>query len=120
MEKVNIKVATVSILNDIPEIKKVATDYPTTWNTFPSAIYRAVNTPHFVDGSGQELQTKWSVTIELYSNDSLTSIVNTLVEQFGKLGFTGTQRDANTADLKRIIIELSAIVDNKTKYVYSK
>ena len=81
---------------------------------------RTVNNPHFVDGSGEELQTKWSITIELYSKSSLTTIVNNVIEQFGDIGFTGTQRDANTADLKRVIIELSAIVDNKTKYVYSK
>lgn len=120
MERVNIKVATVSVLNGISEIKKVTTDYPSTWNTFPTAIYRTVNNPHFVDGSGEELQTKWTVTIELYSKSSLTTIVNNIIEQFGDIGFTGTQRDANTADLKRVIIELSAIVDNKTKYVYSK
>lgn len=120
MERVNIKVATFSILNGISEIKKVAPDYPSTWNDFPTAIYRTVNTPHFVDGSGEELQTKWSITIELYSKSSLTTIVNSVIEQFGDIGFTGTQRDANTADLKRVIIELSAIVDNKTKYVYSK
>lgn len=120
MEKVNIKVATVSVLSGISEIKKVATDYPSTWNDFPTAIYRTVSNPHFVDGSGEELQTKWSITIELYSKSSLTTIVNNIIEQFGDIGFTGTQRDANTADLKRVIIELSAIVDNKTKYVYSK
>ena len=120
MEKVNIKVATVSVLSGISDIKKVATDYPSTWNDFPTAIYRTVNNPHFVDGSGNELQTKWSITIELYSKSSLTNIVNNVIEQFGDIGFTGTQRDANTADLKRVIIELSAIVDNNTKYVYSK
>ncbi|WP_029343763.1 hypothetical protein [Lactococcus lactis] len=120
MERVNIKVATFSVLSGISEIKKVVTDYPSTWNDFPTAIYRTVNNPHFVDGSGEELQTKWSVTIELYSKSSLTTIVNNVIEQFGDIGFTGTQRDANTADLKRVIIELSAIVDNKTKYVYSK
>lgn len=119
MERVNIKVVTGSVLNSISEIKKVASDYPSTWNNFPIAIYRTVNIPYFVDGSGEELQTKWSVTIELYSKNSLTTIVNNIIEQFGNIGFTGTQRDANTADLKRVIIELSAIVDNKTKYVYS-
>lgn len=120
MEKVDIKNIAGSVMSGISEIKKIATDYPSTWNTFPTAIYRTVNNPHFVDGSGEELQTKWSITIELYSKSSLTTIVNNIVEQFGDIGFTGTQRDANTADLKRVIIELSAIVDNKTKYVYSK
>ena len=120
MEKVNIKVATVSVLNSISDIKKVATDYPSTWNTFPTAIYRTANTPQFVDASGQELQTKWNITIELFSNNSLTDIANNLIDKFGSIGFTGTQKDANTADLKRVIIDLSAIVDNQTKYVYTK
>lgn len=114
------KAITVSILGAIPEIKKVTTDYPSTWNTFPTAIYRAFNTPRFVDSDGEELQTKWSITIELYSKSSLTDIVNNIIEQFGDIGFTGTSKDANTADLKRVIIDLSAVVDNKTKYVYSK
>lgn len=120
MERVDIKNIAGSVMSGISEIKKIAMDYPSTWNTFPTAIYRTANNPHFVDGSGDEIQTKWSITIELYSKSSLTTIVNNVIEQFGDIGFTGTQRDANTADLKRVIIELSAIVDNKTKYVYSK
>ena len=120
MEKVNMKIVTVSVLKAIPELKKIATDYPSTWNTFPTAIYRTVNTPHFVDGSGEELQTQWNITIELYSNESLTDIAMTLLESFGSIGFTGTSKDANTADLMRVIIDLSAIVDNRTKYVYTK
>lgn len=120
MEKVNLKIITVSILNELSEIKRVATDYPSTWNTFPTAIYRTNNSPHFVDGKGNELQTKWNITIELYSESSLTNLVTNLLDKFRTIGFTGTSKDANTADLKRVIIDISAIVDNKTKYVYKK
>ena len=114
------KVVTVDILKAITELKKISSDYPSTWNTFPIAIYRTSTSPHFTDASGQELQSRWNITIELFSNTSLTDITAQLLQKFGDIGFTGTQRDANTADLKRVIIELSAIVDNKTKYVYSK
>ncbi len=38
MERVNIKVATVSVLNGISEIKKVATDYPSTWKDRKSVV----------------------------------------------------------------------------------
>ena len=120
MEKVNMKVVTVDILKAITELKKISSDYPSTWNTFPIAIYRTSTSPHFTDASGQELQSKWNVTIELFSNASLTDITATVLQKFGDIGFTGTQKDANTADLRRIIIDLSAIVDNKTNYVYSK
>lgn len=120
MEKIDIKVITLAVLKDIPDIKKAASDYPKSWSVFPSAIYRTSTSPHFTDASGQELQSKWNVTIELFSNASLTDITATVLQKFGYIGFTGTSKDANTADLRRIIIDLSAIVDNTTKYVYSK
>lgn len=120
MEKINMKTVVVALLKSVTEIKKVATDYPTTWNTFPTAIYRTSSKPNFVDYNGEELQTQWNVTIELYGNGSLTDIVTQIMNAFGDIGFFGTFKDANTADLTRVIVELSAIVDNKTKYVYSK
>lgn len=114
------KAVAFDILKSITELKKIASDYPSTWNTFPLAIYRTSTSPHFTDASGQEQQSKWNVTIELFSNTSLTDITAILLQKFGYIGFTGTSKDANTADLRRIIIDLSAIVDNTTKYVYSK
>lgn len=114
------KAATFDILKSITELKKIASDYPITWNNFPLAIYRTSTSPRFTDANGQELQSKWNVTIELFSNTSLTDITAILLQKFGEIGFTGTSKDANTADLKRVIIDLSAIVDNTTKYVYSK
>lgn len=55
MEKVNMKVVTVDILKAITELKKIASDYPSTWNTFPIAIYRTSTSPHFTDASGQDV-----------------------------------------------------------------
>lgn len=120
MEIINIKSVTVEVLKSVPEIKKVATDYPSNWTTFPTAIYRTVNKPYQIDALGQELQTQWTITVELYGNGSLTAIAGKVMDVFGGIGFTGTSKDANTADLKRVIIEVSAVVDNVTKYVYQK
>lgn len=114
------KAIVFDILKAITELKKIASDYPSTWNIFPLAIYRTSTSPHFTDASGQEIQSKWNVTIELFSNIGLTDITATVLQKFGDIGFTGAQKDANTADLRRVIIDLSAIVDNTTKYVYSK
>lgn len=120
MEIINMKSVTVEVLKSVPEIKKVATDYPSNWTTFPTAIYRTVNKPYQIDALGEELQTQWTITVELYGNSSLTAIATQVLETFGTIGFTGTTKDANTADLKRVVIEVSAIVDNVTKYVYQK
>lgn len=120
MTIINMKQVTVEVLKNVEEIKKVATDYPSNWTTFPTAIYRTVNKPYQIDALGEELQTQWTITVELYGNSSLTAIATKVVDTFGTIGFTGTTKDANTADLKRVIIELSAVVDNVTKYVFKK
>lgn len=120
MEKVNMKQVTVEVLQSVTAIKKIATDYPATWNTFPIAIYRTTNQPHQIDALGNELQTQWTITIEIYGTTSLTNIAGSVLDTFRSIGFSGTTKDANTADLKRIIIEVSAVVDNITKYVFKK
>lgn len=120
MTIINMKQVTVEVLKSIPEIKKVATDYPSNWTTFPTAIYRTTNKPYQIDALGEELQTQWTITVELYGNNSLTVIASKVLDIFGTIGFTGTTKDANTADLKRVIIEVSAVVDNVTKYVFKK
>lgn len=120
MERINMKEVTVEVLQSVTAIKKIATDYPSTWNTFPLAIYRTANKPHAIDASGEELQTQWTITIELYGPTSQTNIAESVLNTFGDIGFSGTAKDANTADLKRIIIEVSAVVDNVTKYVFKK
>lgn len=120
MYKINMKQVTVEVLQSVPAIKKIATDYPSTWNTFPMAIYRTTNQPQQLDALGNELQTKWMITIEIYGTTSLTNIAGSVLDTFGDIGFFGTAKDANTADLKRIIVEVSAVVDNITKYVFTK
>lgn len=120
MDKINMKQVTVEVLQTASAIKKIATDYPSTWNVFPMAIYRTVSKPHQIDALGNELQTQWTITIEIYGTTSLTNIAGSVLDTFGDIGFFGTAKDANTADLKRVIIEVSAVVDNITKYVFTK
>jgi hypothetical protein len=120
MERVNMKEVTVQVLQSVTAIKKIATDYPSTWNTFPLAIYRTANKPREIDSLGNELQTEWTITVELYGSTSQTSIAESVLSTFSSIGFSGTAKDANTADLKRIIVEVSAVVDNYTKYVFKK
>lgn len=120
MERVNMKEVTVEVLQSVAAIKKIATDYPSTWNTFPLAIYRSASKPHAIDALGEELQTHWTITIELYGEKSQTSIAESVLDIFSNIGFSGTAKDANTANLKRIIVEVSAVVDNVTKYVFKK
>ena len=120
MERINMKEVTVEVLQAVTAIKKIATDYPSTWNPFPLAIYRTANKPHQIDSLGNELQTEWTIIVELYGDKSQTSIAESVLNTFGSIGFSGTAKDANTADLKRIIIEVSAVIDNYTKYVFKK
>lgn len=120
MEKINMKAVTFSLLSGVTAIKKARTDYPSDWNIFPTAIYRTSSKPHFVDLNQEELQTSWQINIEIYGDKSLTDIGNDIMTKFRSIGFKGTCRDSNTAGLKRIIIDVSAIVDNTTKYVFEK
>ena len=122
MDKVNLKAITADILSKLKAdglIKKVATDYPSNWD-FPILIYRTADKPHAIDFQKNELQTEWTITIEIYGNNSLTAISNRVIEEFSSIGFRGSSEDANTADKKRVVCKLTGIVDNVTKYVYQK
>lgn len=119
MEIINIKQITSTLLNKIPEFKKIATDYPASIEDFPCAIYTTSHIPRFIDDNGNELQTSWSITIELITDKgSLTLIENKVLAAFSVIGFSGQVRGANMAFLKRDVIELKAVVDNGIKYVY--
>ena len=123
VEIYNMKAETSKTLKSISTLKKVSTDYPSTWNTFPIAIYRTSRSPHFIDALKQELQSYWQITIEVYGDSktgSLTNIVKEIMEQFNNIGFQGDAKDANTADLNRVICVFSAVVDNVTKQVSKK
>ena len=123
MEQVNIKSVIVAILNELKAdgtLKKVATDYPKSWNDFPTAIYRTSSKSHFTDAHQNELQTQWNITIELYHNKSLTDITSRLNERFGDVRINLSEKDGNTADLRRVILESEFIVDNTLKIIYEK
>lgn len=122
MNKIKIKVITADILSRLREeglLKKVATDYPSNWD-FPIAIYRTSDKPHAVDFKKNELQTEWTITIEIYGSQSLTDISSRIIDEFSRIGFQGSSEDANTADKKRVVCKFTAIVDNVTKHVYQK
>lgn len=123
MEQVNIKAVIVAILNEFKvdgTLKKVATDYPKSWNDFPTAIYRTSSKPYFTDAHQNELQTQWNITIELYHNKSLTDITKRLNERFSDVRIYLSEKDGNTADLRRVILEAEIIVDNTLKIIYEK
>lgn len=118
MDVINIKPIIVSLLKEIPEIKKVATEYPVIWTTFPSAIYRTTRTPYAVDADKNEMQSLWTVTIDLYAEASLTTIQTKVAEKMKSIGFVGNAVDSNTASLIRVACEFKAIVDNESRHVY--
>lgn len=123
MEQVNIKSVVLAILNEFKAdgtLKKVATDYPKTWNDFPTAIYRTSSKPHFIDADQNELQTQWSITVELYHNKSLADITKRVTERFNDVRINLSEKDGNTADLRRVILEAEFIVDNTLKIIYEK
>lgn len=123
MEIYNVKAGVVKLLQEIEGIKKIATDYPTNWSTFPMVIYRTVRTPWFIDADKQELQSQWRIEIELYGEKkagSLTEIANKILKTFEQSGFVGSVRESNTPIANRTIIVVSGIVDNVTNYVYQK
>lgn len=120
MNVFNIKLLVATLLRDINEFKTVSTDYPTKWDNVPIAIYRTSSTPFFVDAHSNELQTKWRVTIEVYSNKSLASLVKKVEERFEREGISLKRKDSNTAVLKRVVLDAEFIVDNTIKVIYDK
>lgn len=123
MDIFNMKEEAVRLLKEVPEIKKISTDYPANWTTFPMVIYRTIRTPWFIDAEKQELQSQWRIEIELYGEKkagSLTEIANNILRAFNAVGFVGTSRESNTPIANRIIISVSGIIDNVTRFVYQK
>lgn len=118
MQKINIKLEVVKVLESATELADFSTDYPREMSTFPYAVYRTVATPHYVDAHRREMQTRWTVLIEIYGTRSVSSIATSVYDGMRGIGFRVIQRDSNMADLKRIVLECNAIVDNKTGIVY--
>lgn len=122
MKKVNVKVIIADLLKKLRSekvITKVSTDYPSHWE-FPIVIYRTSAKPHVIDFHKNELQTEWTITLEIYGGGSLTEITERINQEFNKIGFLGSSEDAHTADRNRVICKFIAVVDNVTKYVYQK
>ncbi|HFE9852471.1 TPA: hypothetical protein ACGBG5_002937 [Enterococcus faecalis] len=119
----NMEIATFQLLSDIKELEKVVKEYPESWEIFPMAVFKTKRTPHVVDINKEEVQSYWTVTIEIYE-DSYTDLIGTIINQvdqaFKNIGFVGTVTDANTAGLTRKICEYSAVIDNGTHFVYQK
>ncbi|WP_225354216.1 hypothetical protein [Lacticaseibacillus saniviri] len=85
---INMKPKVMSILNSIEELKLSSTTYPDEWSKFPMAVYSTVHEPYFVNAEQHEGQTKWQITVELYSDTgSLTLITEKLRTAFAGLGF---------------------------------
>ena len=120
VERVNMKQVTARILESIVGLADFSTDYPSSFETFPVAIYRTVRNPHFINGNKVELQTNWTIVIEIYGESNLASLAEQLVDTFYSIGFTGNQRDSNTAGLKRIVCTFTGMVDNESKFSYIK
>lgn len=122
MGVINVRPIVYQLLSKQSELKLVAPDYPSDWQDFPSAIYRTTQTAYFTDSSNQELQTYWTVTIEIYGDKrfgDVGKIAIAVENNLKNIGFTGSTKDANTAGLNRKILEFSGIVDNESNYVFS-
>lgn len=120
MNVFNVKLLVATLLREIKDFKIVSTDYPSKWDDVPIAIYRTSSTPHFVDAHNNELQTKWRVTIEVYSNQSLANLVKRVEGRFEREGINLKRKDGNTAVMKRIVLDADFIVDNTLKVIYDK
>lgn len=117
------QIETYKILSGIVHVELVATDYPQSWNDFPMAIFRTKRKPHALDINKVELQSFWTITIEVYEDgntDFMIEMITEIDNKFKSIGFVGNVIDANTADLTRKICEYTAVVDNVTHFVYQK
>ncbi|QAS70262.1 hypothetical protein DLJ48_06870 [Oenococcus sicerae] len=121
MTIINMAAITYQTLMSVPDIKAVTTNYPDTFAVYPTAVYQTSHTSAFVDSDMQEIQTDWTITIDLFTNyGSLTALTNKLISLFGAMGFlntTGTQ-DLNGAN--RTVIRFTGTVDNSQFRVYQK
>ena len=111
----------VEVLSEIEELEDFGTEYPSGWDIpLPIAIYRTVQRPHFIDTHRQELQTHWTIVVEIYTDQgSLTPIRNYIVDKFNEFGFSGKGHDSNIASLNRVVCEFKGIVDNNMRLVFN-
>ncbi|MFD1317332.1 hypothetical protein AB0Y04_00410 [Loigolactobacillus coryniformis] len=115
----NMNTEVMRILNRIATLKLRAADYPDTWSQFPAAIYRTAHEPIYIDADQIERQTRWTITVELYTDTgSLTDLTEQLRSAFALIGFSGDTTQSNTAGLRRTICTFNAVIDNDLQRVY--
>lgn len=116
----NIRKDIVKVLEANESLKKVSSTLPAEWREFPCAIYSTKSQPFKKDLSMNEILTKWSVNVDLYSNKSgLSDLADEIMEAFKLIGFKNESADdSNVTGLFRIQLKFTGIVDNKTLIVY--
>lgn len=108
----------VKVLESVSSLADFSTDYPSEMTEFPYAVYRTTATPFFVDSDRNEVQTRWHILIEIYGIKSVSSVATSVYDGMRELGFKVAQRDSNTANIKRIVIECQGVIDNIQKQLY--
>lgn len=100
------------------QIKLIATDYPAEMKDFPTAIYRTSSSPFFIGADKNEDQTKWAITVELFSDKGLERLVSEVAKDFRLLGFKVSESGGNMANIKRKILKINGIADNNLNAIY--
>ncbi|MFT8836859.1 hypothetical protein [Liquorilactobacillus satsumensis] len=121
MEIFNVKSQVFKTLKSVTEIKQVSTTYPDQFVAYPAAVYYAQHKAYFRDNHMQELQTEWTITIDLFIDQgSLTSITNQLISLFSDMGFSNDVGDDNLAGITRCVLRFTGVVDNQSLRVFQK
>ncbi|MFT8610285.1 MAG: hypothetical protein ABF690_11770 [Liquorilactobacillus nagelii] len=121
MEIINMKTIAYQTIKSIADIKLVTTSYPDTFTVYPAAIYSTQHKSHFRDSDMNEVQTEWTITVDLFKDQgSLTDITNQLIAKFSAMGFSNDVGDENLSGVSRVFIKFTGIVDNAMNRVYEK
>lgn len=116
---VNVKSLVYQSLMAISEIKQVSTTYPDSLTAFPIAVYNTSHKAYFRDADQQELQTSWTITIDLFLKEGSTTIItNKLMSSFGDMGFSSDVGDSNLAGVNRTVLRFTGVVDNVSHRVF--
>ncbi len=120
-EIINMSSKTFQLLKSISDIKQVASNYPDSFAVYPTAICQTSHKAHFVNNHMQEMQTEWTITVDLFVDyGSLTDITNKLISLFSAMGFLNDTASQDLAGITRTVIRFTGIVDNELGRVYQK
>ena len=121
MEIYNVKALINKTLRDLNYFKVVSPKYPDEMTTFPTAVFSTAHNAYVRDWKGQETDTEWNFTIDLFNkNGSLIDVTNKLIDKFSSMGFSNTVGDQDLSGVVRVAITFTGIVDNINKRVYQK